>query len=139
MHDLTRASALHAEADGETLSLTYFSAPVWGAGGRRFKSCRSIQGIATQKKLCVIARLLWEQDVGRTLLCTLRESICFTRRGSAIETRHHPPTHKTDFESDAYTSFIPLAFKVRTPYGIPPVRESDLQSGACFFDVNLFV
>ena len=72
-------------------------------------------------------------------LSTSWESICFTRRGSAIETRHHPPTHKTDFESDAYTSFITLAFKVRTPYGIPPVRESDLQSGACFFDVNLFV
>jgi len=35
------------------------------------------------------------------------------------KTRHHPPTHKTDFESDAYTSFIPLAFKVISPYGIP--------------------
>ena len=85
-----------------------------------------------------VARLLWEQDVGSGSALHA-EYFCFTRRGSAVRTRHHPPTHKTDFESDAYTSFIPLAFKVRTPYGIPPVRESDLQSGACFFDVNLFV
>ena len=52
-------------------------------------------------------------------LSTSWESICFTRRGSAIETRHHPPTCATDFESPVYTNFITLAFKVITPYGIP--------------------
>ena len=112
-----------------------------------------------------VARLLWEQGVGRVIatqkkfvvgqhhesvwlrqadgetrtltpqqmertegsnpslssqtLSTSWESICFTRRGSAIETRHHPPTCATDFESPVYTNFITLAFKVITPYGIP--------------------
>ena len=53
MHDLTRASALHAEADGDTLSLTYFSAPVWAAGGRRFKSCRSLRNGGVDPRIVI--------------------------------------------------------------------------------------
>jgi hypothetical protein len=35
------------------------------------------------------------------------EHLLYTQRvGNG--TRHHPPTCATDFESDAYTSFIPL-------------------------------
>ena len=65
-------------ADGDTLSLTYFSAPVWGAGGRRFKSCRSPK-VLLQNQIGDLDLAKVVLEVGYLLREGVRERLGFVR------------------------------------------------------------